>query len=97
MPHVEARYCQSTAIVVTVNDTPVSFKRMGNPDLTLSVRMAIFLAISDETKQVPFLSRLSNIFSDGTFSRLINSTDGPEAVAQYLRTVLAQERGESYA
>ncbi len=97
MPHVDARFSLKTAIVVAVNDAPVDFRRMDDPEKMLAVRVAIFLVINDATKQVVFLSRLSHMFADQNFSRLVNTADDPEPVAQYLKTVLEEERGESYA
>lgn len=67
LPHGGAAYVHESSISVLRTDTPVTFRRMDDDELTVSCNLIFNLAIDTGGMQLDVLRRLMALFQNGDF------------------------------
>ena len=75
--HTDPQYVKRDCLALATLAQPVSFQQMGSPEITLSVRLVLVLAVRDGAGQAERLSRLLRVLS-GDISILLEACDSAE-------------------
>jgi len=64
------------AVLVGLPVSPISFRRMDDPDEAIAVELVVLLLVTDTDGYATFLGNLTTLFQDEEFARLTRERDG---------------------
>jgi galactitol PTS system EIIA component len=80
LPHADPEHVVKPAIALATLKTPVAFRQMGSPELTLSVSIAVMPAFSAKAQAAASLTRLIALLQVEAVRESIIRAGSPEAL-----------------
>ena len=90
IPHVDAKYCNHSALTVITLKKPVLFKEMGDPSkkLKAKVRIVFLLVLSDQSKQTKWIQSLIKLFQSSEFCKKLLLCKNNTTLHKFLKNSL---------
>lgn len=76
IPHADPDHVDEAAVLVGLPVSPISFRRMDDPDEAIAVELVVLLLVTDTDGYATFLGNLTTLFQDEEFARLTRERDG---------------------
>lgn len=84
IPHADVEHVEKEALVIVKTDREVTFRKMDEQEVEIPVDIVFLLVIKDPKGYVKFLSKLTELFTNEEFIKIIRSK-ALEEINDYLR------------
>lgn len=84
IPHTDADTINKEFVAVVVNQQPISFKRMDDPDSTTPVKVAFVLGLNQPHAQLEMLQSLMGIIQDSSILDKLEAATDQKDIQQIL-------------
>jgi PTS system galactitol-specific IIA component len=85
IPHTDATYVNTSALVFAQLKKPVEFQSMGDPNETLHVSMISMFALKEKKQIGDLLETLITVYQDDSVLEAISNAENSTAIFQILR------------
>lgn len=87
LPHVEAKYVKTNALIICRSKDGIPFKRMDDNSSTISAKIIFILLINDSSIHVKTLAELIKLWRDKELLDLIYKADDKREILDYMENL----------